>query len=53
MFTVEEAGEVLILHDGTNRRAWISLFLITLVTSIVMAAPAGRRRREISESEIS
>lgn len=53
MFTVEEAGEVLIIHDGTNRRAWISLFLIALVTSIVMAAPAGRRRREISESEIS
>jgi hypothetical protein len=52
-FTVNEAGEVLILHDGTNRRAWISLFLITLVTTVVMAAPAGRRRREISEKEIS
>lgn len=53
LFTVEEAGEVLIIHDGTSRRAWISIFLIALVTSIVMAAPAGRRRREISEREIS
>ena len=52
-FTTKEAGEVLIFHDGTNRRAWISFFIIALVTTIVMAAPAGRRRREISEKEIS
>ena len=52
-FKVLEAGEIVFLHDGTIRRAWLSLFLITLVTSIVMALPAGRRRRELSDREVS
>jgi GT2 family glycosyltransferase len=52
-FKVIEPGEVVFLHDGTIRRAWLSIFLITLVTSIVMALPAGRRRRELSDSEVS
>jgi hypothetical protein len=52
-FKVFEAGEIDFLHDGTSRRAWLSLFLIALVTSIVMALPAGRRRRELSDREVS
>jgi GT2 family glycosyltransferase len=52
-FKVYEQGEVLFLHDGTIRRAWLSIFLITLVTTVVMALPAGRRRRELSDSEVS
>lgn len=52
-FKVFEAGEIVFLHDGTIRRAWLSLFLITLVTTIVMALPAGRRRRELSDREVS
>lgn len=52
-FKVENPGEVVLLHDGTSRRGWISLFLITLATSIVMALPAGRRRREIEEAVLS
>lgn len=52
-FKVINAGEIDFLHDGTGRRAWISLFLITLVTSIIMALPAGRRRREMSDSELA
>lgn len=52
-FKVYEAGEINFLHDGTSRRAWLSLFLIALVTSIVMALPAGRRRRELSDREVS
>jgi GT2 family glycosyltransferase len=52
-FKVFEAGEVVFLHDGTIRRAWLSLFLITLITTIVMALPAGRRRRELSDREVS
>jgi GT2 family glycosyltransferase len=52
-FKVFEAGEIVFLHDGTIRRAWLSLFLITLITTIVMALPAGRRRRELSDSEVS
>lgn len=52
-FKVFNGGEVVFLHDGTSRRAWLSLFLIALVTSIVMALPAGRKRRELSDSEVS
>jgi GT2 family glycosyltransferase len=52
-FKVIEPGEVVFLHDGTIRRSWLSIFLITLVTTIVMALPAGRRRRELSDSEVS
>jgi GT2 family glycosyltransferase len=52
-FKALAGGEVIFLHDGTSRRAWLSLFLISLVTSIVMALPAGRRRRELADSEIS
>jgi GT2 family glycosyltransferase len=52
-FKVIEPGEIVFLHDGTIRRAWLSIFLITLVTTIVMALPAGRRRRELSDSEVS
>ena len=52
-FKITEGGEVIFLHDGTARRAWLSLFLITFVTAIVMALPAGRRRREMSDREVS
>jgi GT2 family glycosyltransferase len=52
-FKVFKSGEVVFLHDGTSRRAWLSLFLIALVTSIVMALPAGRKRGELSDSELS
>ena len=52
-FKVTTGGEVVFLHDGTMRRAWLSLFLISLVTSIVMSLPAGRRRREMSDREVS
>ena len=52
-FEVTEAGEVSIIHDGRARRAWISIFIIALVTLIVLALPGGRRRAEISEKEIA
>ena len=52
-FKVTTPGEVVFLHDGTIRRAWLSLFLIVLVTTIVMSLPAGRRRREMSDTEVS
>ncbi len=52
-FKVFESGEVVFLHDGTSRRTWLSIFLIALVTTIVMALPAGRRRREIADKEIA
>ena len=52
-FKVTNGGEVVFLHDGTMRRAWLSLFLISLVTTIVMSLPAGRRRREMSDREVA
>jgi hypothetical protein len=52
-FKVTQPGEVTLLHDGTIRRGWISLFVITLVATIVMALPAGRRRREMTDQELS
>ena len=52
-FKVTQGGEVVFLHDGTIRRAWLSIFLIALITSIVMALPAGRKRREMSDREVS
>jgi GT2 family glycosyltransferase len=52
-FKITEGGEVVFLHDGTVRRAWLSLFLISLVTVIVMSLPAGRRRREMSDREVA
>ena len=52
-FKVLEAGEISLLHDGTIRRGWLSLQIIFLVVVIVMALPAGRRKREISEKELA
>ena len=46
-FEVPQAGEFTLIHDGTNRRAWLSLELIVFLVVLVMALPAGRRRREI------
>lgn len=52
-FEVTEAGEISIIHDGRARRAWISFFIIALVTLVVLALPGGRRRAEISDKEIA
>jgi GT2 family glycosyltransferase len=52
-FIVVEAGEFNLIHDGTKRRALLSLQFIIWVSITVLALPAGRRKREISESELS
>jgi hypothetical protein len=52
-FIVTEPGEISLLHDGTARRGLLSLQFIFIVTLIVLAAPAGRSRREMSESELT
>ena len=53
VFTATEAGEISLIHDGTIRRAWLSFVLIAWVVVVVMALPAGRRKREISEKELA
>lgn len=52
-FEVTTGGHISVIHDGRVRRAWISFFLIVLVTTIVLALPSGRRRREIEDSVIA
>ena len=52
-FEVATGGDILIIHDGTVRRAWISFFIIALITLVVLALPAGRRKSEISERELA
>jgi GT2 family glycosyltransferase len=52
-FEITNAGHISIFHDGTLRRGWISIFLIALVTTIVLALPAGRRKSQISAKELA
>ena len=52
-FEVTNSGSITVFHDGTSRRAWISFFVIVLVTTVVLALPGGRRKREISERELA
>ena len=53
IFTATEAGEISLIHDGTIRRAWLSLSVILWAVVIILALPAGRRKREISEKELA
>ena len=46
LFTIPQAGEITISYDGTLHRAMLSLELIALLFTIVMALPAGRRKRD-------
>ena len=53
IFIVTEPGLVTLMYDGTARRAWISFQIVVIVTVIVLALPAGRRRREIEDAELA
>ena len=52
-FKVLEAGEFTLIHDGTTRRAVLSLQFIAWTILVILALPAGRRKREISELELA
>ncbi|CAB4756801.1 unannotated protein [freshwater metagenome] len=52
-FQVLEAGEFSLIHDGTVRRGWLALEAIVFLTLLVLALPAGRRKREISVEELT
>jgi hypothetical protein len=52
-FKVLEAGDFTLIHDGTTRRAVLSLQFIAWTVLIILALPAGRRKREISELELA
>ena len=53
VFEVRNPGLTVLIYDGTVRRAWVSWQLITFVTVLVLALPAGRRRREIADVELA
>lgn len=52
VFAVAQPGKLTILFDGTAHRGLISLELLTLLISIVMALPSGRRRRQVPLEEL-
>jgi GT2 family glycosyltransferase len=51
-FLLNQTGTINLLHDGTKRRAVVSLELIALLTVIVLSLPAGRRRSEVPIEEL-
>ena len=52
-FSVEETGPVILIHDGSVRRGWVSLHFIILLVCVLFALPSGRRKSEISEKELA
>jgi GT2 family glycosyltransferase len=52
-FRSTQAGPFSLIHDGTTRRAWLALQMIVLLVVLIMALPAGRRKREISVEELT
>ena len=51
-FVIDMPGEISLIHDGTARRGWVSLQLISVLTLIVLALPAGRKRKEVPLEEL-
>ena len=51
-FVLSQTGTINLRHDGTKRRAVVSLELIALLTVIVLSLPAGRRRSEVPIEEL-
>lgn len=52
-FSVPGPGDISISHDGTVRRGLLSIQLLALLTVVVLALPAGRRRREVPIEEMA
>ena len=51
-FRVTEPGPISLSHNATKRRGLLSLQLIFILTIVVLALPAGRRRREVPLEEL-
>jgi hypothetical protein len=52
-FKVDAAGDALLVHDGPLQRAGISLQLMTIGLIIFFALPRGRKRSQLSDSELA
>jgi hypothetical protein len=53
VFKIPNKGTISLIHDGTNRRAWISIQLIVILSAVILALPAGRRRKEVPLEELT
>jgi GT2 family glycosyltransferase len=51
-FVISMPGDISLIHDGSARRGWVSLQLIAVLTLIVLALPAGRKRKEVPLEEL-
>ena len=51
-FVIDMPGDISLIHDGSARRGWVSLQLIAVLTLIVLALPAGRKRKEVPLEEL-
>jgi GT2 family glycosyltransferase len=51
-FKIVSAGEISLSFDGTSHRALLSIEILVLLITIVLALPAGRRRREVPVEEL-
>jgi len=52
VFKITEAGDFSLTHNGEYRNAWISMQMIALIATIVLALPAGRKRSEVPLEEL-
>ena len=52
-FKIPNQGNFSLIHNGTSRRAWVSLQLIVIITVIILALPSGRKRREVPLEELT
>ena len=52
-FKIPDKGNISLVHNGTSRRAWVSLQLIVIITVIILALPSGRKRREVPLEELT
>jgi hypothetical protein len=52
VFKIDQPGEILVTHDGTARRGWISIQLIVILSVVILALPSGRKRKEVPLEEL-
>jgi hypothetical protein len=52
-FKIPNQGNISLVHNGTSRRAWVSLQLIVIITVTILALPSGRKRREVPLEELT
>ena len=52
-FKIPSKGNISLVHNGTSRRAWVSLQLRVIITVIILALPSGRKRREVPLEELT